>query len=128
MHQWTGFFMFGGGCAPNVRTKKFQDFGGDNSIAIAGLRGGVSERTPTPESRRLRGTNHDEEPTNDSPPNPSTALHSRQPLSDQPDHQPRATDYEATPVNSRPAHQIDAGHTRLPTTSSANYFSFPNNH
>ena len=92
------------------------------------IRGGVSKRTPTPESWRLRGTNHDEEPTNDSPPNPSTALHSKQLLSDQPDHQPRATDYEATPVNSRPAHQIDAGHTRLPTTSSANYFSFPNNH
>ena len=70
-HQRARFFMFGGGCAPSVRTKNFQDFGGDNCIAIAGLRGGVSERTPTPESRRLRGTNHDEEPTNDSPPNPS---------------------------------------------------------
>ena len=47
-HQRTGFFMFGGGCAPNMRTKNFQDFGGDNSIAIAGL-GGVYPKEPQPQ-------------------------------------------------------------------------------
>ena len=77
--------MFGGGCAPSVRTKNFQDFGGDNCIAIAGLWGGVSERKLGSEVGVPAGTNHDEEPTNDSPPYPSTALHSRQILSnDQP--------------------------------------------